>query len=97
MESCVVVCRSKKPNERRNKIQLINAVDEVKRDRTQSTLEKEHIDKILKTYLNFEEIEGFSKIVDTDEVLKNDAKLSIPLYVKPKKDESEKKPLKEWN
>ena len=35
MESCVVVCRSKKPNERRNKIQLINAVDEVKRDRTQ--------------------------------------------------------------
>ena len=49
----------------------------------------------MKTYLNFEEIEGFSKIVKTDEVLKNDAKLSIPLYVKPKKDESEKKPLKE--
>ena len=39
MEACVVVCRMKKPPERKMKILFINAVNEVKRERSQSFIE----------------------------------------------------------
>ena len=47
MEACVVICRMNKPKERRNKVLFINALNEVTRERAQSFLEREHIDKIV--------------------------------------------------
>ena len=38
MEACVVICRTAKTKERRNKILFINAVNEVTRERAQSFL-----------------------------------------------------------
>jgi type I restriction enzyme M protein len=36
MEACIVICRTAKAKERRNKILFINAVNEVTRERAQS-------------------------------------------------------------
>lgn len=38
MEACVVICRMRKPKNRKNKILFINAVNEVTRERAQSFL-----------------------------------------------------------
>jgi type I restriction enzyme M protein len=82
MEACVVICRMNKPKERRNKILFINAVNEVTRERAQSFLTDEHIQRIVDAYQRFEDIEGFTRVASNDEVREKVNNLSIPLYVK---------------
>lgn len=81
MEACIVVCRMNKPKNRKNKVLFVNAVNEVARERAQSFLEDSHIQKIANTYHNFDIIDNFSQVVSKDEILSNNASLSIPLYV----------------
>ncbi|WP_292392983.1 N-6 DNA methylase [Methanoculleus sp. UBA303] len=82
MEACVVICRTKKPKERQGKILFINAVNEVTRERTQSFLTDEHIERIFTTYKKFENIPGFSYVLTQEDAFKNGGNLNIPLYVK---------------
>jgi type I restriction enzyme M protein len=83
MEACVVVCRTTKPKARRNRILFINAINEVTRERAQSFLQEEHIQKILTAYQQFKDKDGFARVVGLDEIRANQANLSIPLYVRP--------------
>ena len=82
MEACIVICRTKKSPERRNKILLINAVDEITRKNTQTYLEDKHVCKIVDAYNSFCDIDGFAKIVDEDDVSKNNYRLTVHQYVK---------------
>lgn len=81
MEACLLICRMQKSTNRRGKILFINAVDEVKRDKTISTLEPQHIDKIFKAYKEYKDIEGFAKVVTNKQILENGATLNISQYV----------------
>lgn len=81
MEACLLICRTKKPTERKGKILFINAVDEVKKDKTISTLEDHNIDKIFKAYKKYKNIEGFAKVVSNEDILNNGATLNISQYV----------------
>jgi type I restriction enzyme M protein len=80
MEACVVVCRMKKPDERKGKILFINAVHEVTHEKAQSFLEPHHNKKIVEAYRSFEDNNDFAKVVPISEVLANDGNMSIPLY-----------------
>ena len=82
MESCLLVCRMKKPKERKGKIIFINAVNEIRIDRSMAYLNEDHVSKISKSYKIFKDETGFSKVVTNKEVLENGGNLSIPLYVK---------------
>jgi len=73
----------KKTKERNRKILFINAVNEVTREKSQSFLTSEHIEKILNAYRQFCNVDGFCQVVDLDTVLKNEANLSVQLYVRP--------------
>lgn len=81
MEACVVVCRTNKPPARRGRVLFINAVDEVTRERAQSFLERDHIDKIVAAYRAFDDVEGLARVATMDEIRANRANLSISLYV----------------
>jgi type I restriction enzyme M protein len=83
MEACVVVCRTRKPLERRGKILFIDALEEVTRERAQSFLEREHIERIVGAYQAFEDVAGFAKVVTLDEIHAERDNLSIPLYIPP--------------
>jgi type I restriction enzyme M protein len=83
MEACVVICRTVKPKARRNKILLINAVNEVTRERAQSFLTDEHIERIVQAYKAFKEEPGFTHVATLDDIRAKDGNLSIPLYVAP--------------
>ena len=89
MEACVVICRSVKPNARKKKTLLIHAVKEVHKGRSQSSLMPEHQARILRAYRNFRDEPGFTAVVDQEDILANDGRLSIPLYVKGAVAESE--------
>lgn len=68
MEACVVVCRMNKPPERRQRVLFINAVNEVTRERAQSFLKEDHIQKILQAYQDFQDIDGLAKVATLDEI-----------------------------
>ncbi len=97
MEACLLICRTRKPEQRQGKILFINAVDEVKRDKTISMLEERHIDKIFKAYKAYKDIPGFAKVVNNEQILENGATLNISQYVSrlEVKDETPKQTLKE--
>lgn len=82
MEACIVVCRSQKTPERAGKILLIDAVNEVTRERAQSFLTLDHIERIASAYRNFEDEPEFAAVATLDEVQDRDGNLSIPLFVK---------------
>ena len=81
MEACLLICRNNKPRERKGKILFINAVNEVKTQKAINVLEERHIQKIFSAYKTYQDAEGFAKVVDIADILKNNANLSIPLYV----------------
>ncbi|HII00103.1 TPA: SAM-dependent DNA methyltransferase, partial [Methanosarcinaceae archaeon] len=98
MDSCIVICRKTKPEERRGKILFIRAYDQIKNEKTQSFLTDEHITNMHKWYSEFKEIPGRTKIATIDEVQKNGYVINVALYARPELAEenlSEEKTLDE--
>lgn len=90
MEACVMVCRSRKPPERRGQILFIDAVNAAARERAMSLLKPEHQQRIEAAYRIFQEAgsfledidPGFARAATRDEIARQGYSLSIPLYVK---------------
>jgi type I restriction enzyme M protein len=81
MEACVVICRAAKSKARKGRILLINAVNEVTRERAQSFLTDDHIERIVRAYERFKDEPGFARAVTLEEVRKQGGSLNIALYV----------------
>jgi type I restriction enzyme M protein len=82
MESCLLVCRMKKPEERKGKIIFIDAKDELRIERSNAWLEQQHIKKISEAYWKYNDLNGFSRVVSNGVVLANNGNLSLQLYIK---------------
>lgn len=81
MEACILICRSKKADERKGKVQFIDAKSFVTRKNGESSLSTEHIQEIAKLYRSDEAVSGKSNLVEISEIQKNNNMLSISLYV----------------
>lgn len=93
MEACVVVCRTQKPKARRGKIFFINAVNEVTRERAQSFLTDEHLQRVVRAYDAFIDEPGFTRVATLAEIRSKDGNLSIPLYVETETDAQRNKSI----
>lgn len=56
MEACIIICRTKKENNRKGQVLFINAVNEVTRKNAQSYLEDKHIKRIADAYENMNQM-----------------------------------------
>jgi type I restriction enzyme M protein len=84
MEACIIICNNNKTDKRKGKILFIDAKDEVTRKNAESYLEDTHIVKIAQAFKDFENIEGFAKVVGIGEIVANNkSKLSVKRYVRP--------------
>lgn len=81
MEACIIICNTHKSSARAGKIMFINAVNEVIRKNAESYLTDEHIAKIANAYFDYTESEGFCKIVQNTDILKENSTLNISYYV----------------
>lgn len=91
MVSCLLICRMNKPDKQKGKVIFIDAVDEIRKEKTMSYLDEKHIQRVWNAYHNFEDIEGFAKIVDIEKILEDKiARLSVQLYVKKTNNNYEK-------
>jgi type I restriction enzyme M protein len=82
----IIVFNKSKPEERKRKVIFINASNEYKPHpevRKLNILGEDNIEKIVKTYREYTEIPGFSKIATIEEIRKNDYNLNVTLYVTP--------------
>ena len=82
MEACILICRTNKPLQRKNKILLIKATDLVERKNSESYLTSDHISKITDIYNNYSNIDGRSKVIDNSEIPQNKFSISPKFYVK---------------
>lgn len=89
MESCLVISKTNKPERTKEKVLFINAFNLVKKEKTISYLDDDHISTIFKAYTDFTDKEGLSSVVSIDEIIKNRSSLNINLYVN-KYEQSEK-------
>jgi len=77
----IMVINKSKPEERQGKILLINASKLFMKGRPKNFLPDESIKQIADSYLNWEEVEGISKIITNEEAARNDYNLSPSRYV----------------
>lgn len=80
MEACILICNRSKANSKKNRVLIINAVNEVTRKNAESMLLAEHIQKIVNAYQQNRELDSFSKIVSNDEIREKKYNLNISLY-----------------
>ena len=84
MEACLLITNNNKPAHKKGKILFINAVKEVRNEKTMSFLSAAHIDKIFSAYKNYKDVDDFAIVMETKKVLyNNNGNLSINLYVRP--------------
>lgn len=88
MISCILICRANKDRRHKNKVIFIDAEQDVTRKNAHSFLAPHQIEKILKAYNGFENIEGFAKVVTNNEILCANSVLSISYYVEGHEEES---------
>ena len=81
MISAVMICKKNKPEDRKNKVLFIEAENEVTRKNAQSYLEPYHIERMVNAYNAFANEPGYCQVATKEEILSNNGKLSISLYV----------------
>lgn len=87
MEACIMLCRSKKPLERRNRVLFIRATELVERKNSQSYLTDEHIAEIVSLYKGYSNVENRSCVVENKTISENEYSISPKLYVKQEQHE----------
>jgi len=78
---CILILNKNKPIERNDKVIFIYAEEDYEEGSNQNFLRKEDINKILKAYHNYEDQERYCRVVDMEEIDRNDYNLNVPRYV----------------
>jgi len=81
MEACLLITKTNKSKDRQGKVLIVNAVKEVKQEKNIGFLESKHIERIFNCYRDFQDEDGFAKVVDIETILDNKASLNIAQYV----------------
>jgi len=81
LAACIMIFRSEKPTDRREKVLFIDASDQIRTGRAQNFLEPEHVERIYDWYAKGEDVENHVKVATMEDIEENDHNLNIPLYV----------------
>ena len=76
--TCIIVIKKNKKN---NNILFVDASELYYKDGDKNKLGEENLDAIVNAYAERKEEQYFTKLVSNDEVLENDANLSVSSYV----------------
>jgi type I restriction enzyme M protein len=82
MTSCLLITNNNKENRRKGKTLFIQAVNEVRNEKTISYLDPHHIERIFNAYKDFIDEKTFTAIIDNDIILEDkNTRLNVQLYV----------------
>ncbi len=77
----IIFLNKQKPEERKNKIFLLHAGKEFEKGDPKNYITQEGIERIVETFKQFKDVEKFARLVDKDEIVKNDYNISPSRYI----------------
>lgn len=78
---CIMIFNKNKPKDRTNKVIFIYGEEDYEEGSNQNYLREEHIDKIVRAYEEYENKEKYCRVVEMDEIERNDYNLNVPRFV----------------
>lgn len=87
--AALLIINKNKPQERKGKVLFIDASQGFVKDGNKNKLRDEDIEKIVKTYDDYEDVEKYAKVVDLKTIEENDYNLNISRYVDTTEEEEE--------
>jgi type I restriction enzyme M protein len=83
----ILIFSKPKPDERRRKVLFVDASREYQAGTRKNRLRDEDIAKIVETYRQFTEVNGYSKVVTLEEIASHDYNLNLARYLPTAGDE----------
>jgi len=85
--AAILIFNRNKPENKKGKVLIIDADRDFLEGKNQNTLRKHDIDKIIKVYDQYQDVEKYARVVDIKEIEENLYNLSAKLYVDTKEKE----------
>jgi len=79
--ACILICNRNKPTDRQGKVLFVHGAEEMVEGKNQNTLSEENVDRLATAFNDYEDVPKSSRVVDLDEIAKNDYNLNIARYV----------------
>jgi len=77
----ILFLNKQKPEERKNKIYLLHAGKEFEKGDPKNFITDKGIERIAETFKQFKDVEKFARLVDKEEIVKNDYNISPSRYI----------------
>jgi len=77
----ILILNRNKSENKKGKILFIEAENEYLEGKNQNSLRKQDVDKIVKIYDDYKDVNGIAKVVSIDEIEKNESSLNVRRYV----------------
>lgn len=87
--ACVLILNKKKDSARRGKVLFVNGAEEMVEGKNQNTLSEANVERLAKAFVAFEDEQRFARVVDLEEIEKNDFNLNIARYVQTAEEEEQ--------
>jgi type I restriction enzyme M protein len=79
--AAILILNKNKPENKKNKVLIIDAEKDFLEGKNQNSLRPQDINKIVKAYDGYSDIEKYARVVDTNEIIENDYSLNINQYI----------------
>ncbi len=87
--ACVLIINRSKQAARREKVLFVNGAEEMVEGKNQNTLSKDNVERLANAFVAFEDEERFVRVVELEEIKKNDFNLNIARYVQTAEEEEQ--------
>lgn len=85
--AAILILNKNKPENKKNKVLIIDAEKDFLEGKNQNSLRQQDINKIVKTYDSYSDIEKYSRVIDIKEIEENEFNLNVRRYVENGEDE----------
>ena len=79
--AAIIIFNKNKPESHKNKVLIIDAESDFSEGKNQNSLRVQDIQKIVKVYDNYKDVDHYARIVDLKEIEENDFNLNVRRYI----------------
>lgn len=79
--AAILILNKNKPEDRSGKVVVIDAENDFSEGKNQNTLRYQDIQKIVKAYDSYKDVEGYARVVKLDEIASNEYNLNVRRYI----------------
>ncbi len=79
--AAILIFNKNKPENRKNKVFIVDAEKDFSEGKNQNSLRVQDIQKIVRTYDNYSDVENYARVVDLKEIEENEFNLNVRRYI----------------